>query len=261
MANNTPYRMVTNLKYWLLASGGLVVGIALLYFSGLSWFNDHQSLGTLLNQLGGLLIASVALATLWDLVGRRSFLREMLEVLELKQEVFESGLTGIGTDYRKIVDWDDCLHSAKRLDIFAAWATTWRNNNLENLQQIASRSDAKIRVCLPDPTDLNCIKSLATRFNMSQNDVRGRLNDAIEGYKRLDANGSATGRVEIYTTSVFRAFTAYRIDNQFVVTLYHHKDNRRGLFPALTCGVGGSLFAFFEEDLEGALDASTKVYP
>ncbi|MFI6625852.1 hypothetical protein [Streptomyces sp. NPDC050528] len=261
MANNTPYTLVTNLKYWLLASGGLVVGVVLLYVSGLPWFEDHQSFGALTSQLGGLLIASVALATMWDLVGRRSFFREMLEVLELKQDIHASGLTSIGTDYRKVVNWDDCLGSAKNLDIFAAWATTWRNSNQTNLQQLASRSDAKIRICLPDPADPNCIKSLATRFNMTQTEARNRLSEAIEGYKKLDANGSSTGRVEIYTTPVFRAFTSYRIDNQFVVTLYHHKDNRRGSFPALTCREGGSLFAFFEEDLEGVLDASTKIYP
>ncbi|MFC7811399.1 MULTISPECIES: hypothetical protein [Streptomyces] len=261
MATNNPYRLVTNLKYWLLASGGLAAGLGLLYVSGLSWSEDHKSFGVLANQLGGLLIASVALATLWDLVGRRSFFREMLEVLELKHDVHSSGLESIGTDYRKVVDWDDRLNSAKNLDIFAAWATTWRNNNQTNLQQLASRNGAKIRVCLPDPNDNTCVKSLAARFNLSQGDVRTRLNDAIEGYKKFDANGSRTGRVEIWTTPVFRAFSAYRIDDQFVVTLYHHKDNRSGSFPAFMCRKGGSLFAFFEEDLEGVLGASTKVYP
>lgn len=261
MASNNPYRLVTNLKYWLLVSGGLAAGGVLLYVSGLSWFDGHKSFGTLANQLGGLLIASVALATMWDLVGRRSFFREMLEVVELKQDVHSSGLVSIGTDYRKVVDWDDHLSSAKNLDIFAAWATTWRNNNQTNLQQLASRTGAKIRVCLPDPSDSTCVKSLATRFNTSQGDVRTKLNDAIEGYKKFDANGSRTGRVEIYTTPVFRAFSAYRIDNHFVVTFYHHKDNRSGSFPAFTCRKGGSLFSFFEEDLEGVIDASTKIYP
>ncbi|MFF7094349.1 hypothetical protein ACFY9A_18415 [Streptomyces rubradiris] len=61
MANNTPYRLVTNLKYWLLAAAGLVVGVLLLFISGLTWFKDHEAFGTLTNQLGGLLIASVAL--------------------------------------------------------------------------------------------------------------------------------------------------------------------------------------------------------
>ncbi|MCX4998618.1 hypothetical protein [Streptomyces longwoodensis] len=263
MASRTPYRLVTNLKYWLLAGASAVLGMLLLWVSGLAWFDHHRSFGTLANQLGGLLIASFALATLWDLVGRRSFLAETLEILELKQDIHESGLTAIGTDYRKIVDWDDCLGSATRLDIFAAWATTWRINNQNNFERLLSRNDARIRVYLPDPTDLNCLKSMATRFNYTQTEVRNKINEAIDGYKKLDSNGAATGKVEIYTTPTFRAFTAYRIDNQFVVTLYHHNNDRRGSFPAFTCREGGSLFAFFEEDLEGVLGASTttKLYP
>ncbi|MEU3481344.1 hypothetical protein ACI2LO_26505 [Streptomyces sp. NPDC033754] len=261
MATNSPYRLVTNLKYWLLAVVGVVTGGVLLYVSGLPWFEQHKSWGTLINQVGGLLIASVALATLWDLVGRRSFFREMLDVLKLKQDVHESGLESIGTDYRNVVNWDECLGSAKNLDIFAAWATTWRNSNQTNLQRLASRPDGRIRVVLPDPNDNTCVRTLAARFNISQADVRTKLNESIEGYKKFDGNGSSTGRVEIYTTPVYRAFTAYRIDNQFVVTLYHHKDNRSGSFPALTCRQGGSLFAFFEEDLEGVLDGATKLYP
>ncbi len=261
MASNNVHRLVTNLKYWILAIGGLVSGTVLLYVSGLPWFSDHESLSVLANQLGGLLIASIALATLWDLVGRRAFFREMLEVLELKHDIHASGLASIGTDYKKVVDWDERLHSAKKLDIFAAWATTWTINNQTNLQRIVNRDGAQIRVILPDPTDNACVKSLAGRFNYTSADVRSKLNEAIDAYTKLDGNGSRSGRVEIYTTVVFRAFTSYRIDNQFVVTLYHHMGNRRGSFPAFTCREGGSLYAFFDEDLEGVLGASTQIYP
>jgi hypothetical protein len=95
---------------------------------------------------------------------------------------------------------------------------------------------------------------------MTQPDVRSKLNEAIDGYKQLDGN-NRSGRVEIYTTPVFRAFTAYRVDKQFIVTLYHHKDSRSGSVPALTCRQGGSLYEFFKDDLEGVLSVSTKIYP
>ncbi|MEU2302715.1 hypothetical protein ABZ584_35540 [Streptomyces antibioticus] len=260
MATPNVYRLVTNLKYWLVAGVTVLVGGALLWVSGVAWFDKHESLGTLANQIGGLLIASVALATIWDLVGRRSFFEEMLEVVKLKHDIYVSGLESISTDYTKVADWDASLGSAKQLDVFAAWATTWRNTHQVRLQQLASQSDAKIRVCLPDPSDNACVKLLATRFNMTQPDVRSKLNEAIDGYKQLDGN-SRSGRVEIYTTPVFRAFTAYRVDKQFIVTLYHHKDSRSGSVPALTCRQGGSLYEFFKDDLEGVLSVSTKLYP
>ncbi|MGW4645175.1 hypothetical protein [Kitasatospora sp. NPDC004289] len=237
-----------------------MAGLALLYVAGLKDVAAHPGIAAFLNQLAGLVIAGVALALIWEFMGRRSFLNETLEILRLKNDIVSAGLEFIGTDYTKAIDWDDHLKSAKHLDIFAAWAATWRNTHQAKLTAMAGRTGAKIRVCLPDPTDNTCVKLLANRFHMSAAQVRAKLNEAIDGYKALDAY-AGTGRVEIYTSTVLRAFTAYRVDDHFVVTLYHHKDSRSGTVPAFTCHKGGSLFDFFEDDLEGVLNASTKLYP
>lgn len=261
MASNNPYRLVTSMTYWLVATGAVLAGGCLLYVSGIKWFKDHATVGTLANQLGGLAIVSVALATIWDLVGRRALFQEVLDVVGLKNDVVVSGLESVGTDYNKSVDWDRHLAAAKHLDVFAAWATTWRNTHQARLTHLAARRGAKIRICLPDPEDSGCVDALAVRFNRSQGEVLNKLNEAIDDYKRLD-NNSRTGRVEIYTSPVYRAFSAYRIDDLFVVTLYHHKDSRSGSVPAFACRRGGSLFDFFDSDLEGVLKANArKVYP
>ncbi|MFJ9574079.1 hypothetical protein [Streptomyces bacillaris] len=257
---NNPYRRVTSLKYWLVSVISLIVGICFLYVSGLGWFERHETIGTLANQVGGLMVASVALALLWELVGRRSFFQEMLEVLRLKNDVESAGLDAIGTDYTKVVNWEHRLGNAKKLDIFAAWATTWRNTHQARLARIASRPDSRVRVCLPDPNGADCVKILATRFHMSEDRVRSKLTEAVDGYKDLDGR-AGTGRVEIYVSTAFRAFTAYRVDDVFIVSLYHHKDSRSGSVPALCCREGGSLYEFFSADLEGVLDASVKLYP
>jgi hypothetical protein len=252
---------VTNLKYWIVVFVAVLAGIGLLYISGIKWFKAHATLGTLSNQLGGLLIASVALATIWDLVGRRALLQEVLDIVRLKDDIVISGLDSAGTDYNRAVDWDSHLSKATHLDIFAAWATTWRNTHQGKLAELAARSGARIRVCLPNPEDDTCVQILAARFNRTPQDVRTKLNEAIDDYRRLD-NNSHSGRVEIYTSSVYRAFSAYRIDDVFVVTLYHHKDSRSASVPALSCRKGGTLFAFFEDDLEGVLTAhAAKIYP
>lgn len=260
MTTTNPYHRVTSLKYWLISVVALLVGLLLLYISGISWFKQHETLGTLCNQLGGLSIASVALATLWELAGRRSFFQEMLEVLRLKSDIEAAGLEAVGIDYTKTIDWDASLGSVRHLDIFAAYATTWRNTNQTALTNLAARPEAKIRICLPDPLDGPCVRMLATRFSTGQPEVRSKLNEAIAFYRNLDGN-SSSGRVEIYTSPVFRAFTAYRLDDHFVVTLYHHKNSRSGTVPVFGCRRGGSLYSFFEDDLEGVLNAGTKIYP
>jgi hypothetical protein len=258
----------------------VIVGIVLLWASGLSWSKHHDPASTLLEQVGGLLIASVAISALWDLVGKRSFLQEvhadnqaqfdeirksieqMRQVAEVHQSIVASGLETICTDYNKVVDWDQALATAQEVDVFAAWATTWRNNHLTRLTELARKSGTRIRILLPDPTDTNGLKTLALRFNMTQLDVKNKLNEAIDGYKKLD-QGNIPGQVKIYTSSIFHAFTAYRIDDQFVVTLYHHADTRSGSIPALRCHKGGDLFKFFYDDLEGAINAGTtkQIYP
>jgi hypothetical protein len=260
MTTVSPYRRVTSLKYWLISAGALVVGLLLLYLSGTSWLDKHASVSTLCNQLGGLAIASVAIATLWELAGRRSFFQEMLEVSHLKNDVDTSGLEAVGVDYSKAIDWDAALGSARQVDVFAAWATTWRNTHQAKLAQLVNRPGTKIRICIPDPADANCVRILAARFNYTPQDVENKINETVREYKALDGN-SGTGRVEIYTSTAFRAYTAYRIDNHIVVTLYHHKPGRLGSVPVFRCGQGGALFRFFEDDLEGAINASTKLYP
>ncbi|MFJ5608216.1 hypothetical protein ACIQCJ_02305 [Streptomyces sp. NPDC093221] len=260
MSTANPYQRVTSLKYLLISAVALIFGLFLLYLSGTSWFEKHHTMGNLSNQLGGLVIASVALTTLWELAGRRSFFQEMLEVVHLKSDVDSTGLEAIGVDYRKAVDWDGLLGSARNLDVFAAWATTWRNTHQVRLTNLAARSDAKIRICLPDVADLACVQLLAKRFNLSDLEVQRKIDEAVSGYKALDGN-AGTGRVEIYTSSAFHVFTAYRIDDHFVVTFYHHKDSRSGTVPTLQCRSGGTLYAFFKDDLEGVLSAGAKIYP
>lgn len=52
MATPNVYRLVANLKYWLVAGVTTAVGVGLLYVSGVAWFKEYESLGTLANQLG-----------------------------------------------------------------------------------------------------------------------------------------------------------------------------------------------------------------
>ncbi|TYK50739.1 hypothetical protein [Actinomadura decatromicini] len=261
MAARDRDRLVTNLQYWLFAAITVLAGVCLFYVSGTKWGKSHESIASLLNQMGGLLIASVAVATLWDLFGRQSLLREVLNVVKLNDSVVSAGLESVGLDYNKAIDWDERLTSAKELDVFAAWATTWRNTHQAKLSALATRSGAKIRVCIPDPQNDACVDALATRFNRGQDEVRSKLEEAIEDYKRFD--GSArSGRVEIYTTPVYRAFSAYRIDELFVVTLYHHKESRSGSVPVFVFRKDKEMFDFFRDDLEGVLAGNaTKVYP
>ncbi|MFJ9728578.1 hypothetical protein ACIRP3_38130 [Streptomyces sp. NPDC101209] len=259
-SSTNPYRRVTTFTYWLISAAAAGLGVFLLYVSGTSWAEGHKTLSNLMNQLGGLAIVSVAIALLWELVGRRAFFNEMLEVQKLKTDVVESALESIGTDYTKALEWSTVIANARHLDVFSAWANTWRNQNLSALSALIAKPNSKLRVFVPDPTDRNCVRSLANRFGYTENDAKGKITEAIDGYKQLDG-ATPSGRVEIWTSSVHRVFTSYRIDDRIVVTLYHHATGQRVSVPVLVCREGGSLFKFFEHDLEVVHSASKQIYP
>ncbi|MFD8969311.1 hypothetical protein ACFV0C_30755 [Streptomyces sp. NPDC059568] len=259
-SSSNPYRRVTTFMYWLISVAVSIVGVLLIYLSGTSWFKEHSTVSNLANQLGGLAIVSVAIAILWELAGRRAFFNEMLEVHRLKYDVVESALESIGTDYTKALDWSSTISNARELDVFSAWANTWRNQNLAALSALIAKSNSKVRVFLPDPTDRTCVKALASRFGYTENDARGKIAEAIDGYKQLDGP-TPSGRVEIWTTSVYRVFTSYRIDDRIAVTLYHHAAGQRVSVPVFVCRKGGNLFEFFEHDLEVVRGAGQKIYP
>ncbi|NKQ26579.1 hypothetical protein [Streptomyces galbus] len=258
--STNPHRRVTTFMYWLISAGAAAVGLFLLFLSSTSWAEDHKTTSNLLNQLGGLAIVSVAIALLWELAGRRAFFNEMLEVHNLKNDVVQSALESIGTDYTKALDWSATISNARQLDVFSAWANTWRNQNLSALSTLIAKSNAKIRVFVPDPTDRNCVKALASRFGYSESEAKGKITEAIDGYKQLDG-ATPSGRLEIWTSPVYRVFTSYRIDDRIVVTLYHHATGQRASVPVLVCREGGSLFTFFESDLEVVHNASKQIYP
>ncbi|MFI5470922.1 hypothetical protein ACIA6D_11910 [Streptomyces cacaoi] len=259
-SSTNPYRRVTTFIYWLISAAVAILGIFLLYISGTSWAEDHKTLSNLANQLGGLAIVSVAIALLWELAGRRAFFNEMLEVHKLKNDVVDSALESIGTDYTKALDWPTAISNARELDVFSAWANTWRNQNLSALSTLIAKSNSKIRVFVPDPTDRSCVKALASRFGYTETEAKGKITESIEGYKQLDGS-TPSGRVEIWTSSVYRVFTCYRIDDRIVVTLYHHATGQRVSVPVLVCREGGSLFRFFANDLEVVQNASKQIYP
>lgn len=259
MAANNPYRRVTSLTYWLISVVVVVAGLILLFLAGTSAVKRHEIWANLANQVGGLAIASVALASIWELFGRRSFFHEMLEVHRLKSDVTDAALESIGTDYTKI-EWAALITTAKHLDIFSAWANTWRNQHLAALTILARKTDSKIRVFLPDPNDRSCVESLAARFNYGKIEAKNKILEARGEYKDLD-DGRPTGRIEIWTTSVFRVFTLYRIDDRFIATLYHHEAGRRASVPVIVCREGGTLASFFATDMEAVHNASRKIYP
>jgi hypothetical protein len=243
-----PYRRITTLQTWLVAALVAAVGLELLYLAGRDdLWTDLSGLRALTNALGGALIVSIALGGLWELFGKRAFAREILETARTSTDVEAAGLTRVGSRYLDDPDWERLFSTVRKLDIFVAYARTWRHSNLSRLQAVASRPDARLRLYLPDPNDEETVRILAGRFNQTAEELVAAITEArreIEALHRPDG-----AEVTVYFRRGDVLFSCYRFDGTAVLTLYSHSRERVSAVPTLVVRDGGSLYDYVRAEL------------
>lgn len=92
----------TTLRTWLTSVIVAIFGILLLVCSEVqSWWMwiGGQSLQSVVRDIGSLLIASVAITLLWELVGKRAFLDELLPKFRLSEDLVSGGIIGFKTSF------------------------------------------------------------------------------------------------------------------------------------------------------------------
>ncbi|MFG1916773.1 hypothetical protein [Micromonospora sp. NPDC048898] len=260
-AREKPYRTLTTQKFALAAGTVFLLGVYCLYLGGeeTSFWRSNQSLRTLMEQLGGLLIVSSLLSTLWELVGKRAFAQEVLEDMRISAEIEASGLKRISTQFFDDAAWEQCFKGVEKLDIFAAYAQTWRNMNLARLQKVAARSKGRIRIYLADPEDAPTMVTLSNRFGTEPEELRRRIWATKEGFEELRVSGGAS--VEVFFWPGDRVYTFYRFDNRAIMSMYKHNKGRSPILPTIMCESGGSLFQFVYDELRAIRDESRPVSP
>jgi hypothetical protein len=128
---------------------------------------------------------------------------------------------------------------------------------MANLRKVAANTDGRIRAILPDNDNDTVINALAIRFDMTPEDLRGKITDAVRGYE--DLAKTAKGVVEIYLHGTIPLFSCYRLDNSAVLTPYTHRQDRTEV-PTIVCK-GGSLYHWIRQELDVLINKSNKVYP
>lgn len=232
----------------MIASIATVIAITLMYIGGRDDFwKNRDGLQALINALGSTILVSVALGILWELVGRRSFSREILESARTVADLDQVGLVRIGTSYLQDPDWDQYFSSVRKLDIFMAYGRTWRNNNLDNLRKVARRSGARMRVYLPDPNDQRSIEGLAYRFNMTDQNLREAIIESRDTFISLRVAGGAD--IKVFYRPGEAVFSCYRFDDKAILTLYSHARERCPV-PTFVCKSGGTLYNFVRSEFD-----------
>jgi hypothetical protein len=233
----------------------LVIGLALLYFSGVkeSWVGAG-SRQVLANQLGAILITTAGLTILWDLRGKRDVIELVLEKVQVAADVKNSGLERVSMSWLDI-PWNELFSSARDVEVFIVYGSSWRNSHWPKLQALTADSRNKLWIYLPDPDHETTMKVLARRYDATVEKVQSNVREMAAAMASLSkANGAD---VRIYYRDGDPTFTCYRFDERIVVTLYSNRRDR-GDVPTLLMKKG-TFHDFFTADLAAIRKQSREI--
>lgn len=250
--------MIEKLVTYKVAGLALIValfGVALMFFSNTAFLADFPVWVATLNQLGGLLVTTGVLAVLWDLRGKRAFLQEVLDKAKLSSDVDAAGIERVTMNWKE-VPWDDFFSSAKHIEVFIAYGSSWRKNNWESIVKFAENEKHVLRMYLPNPEDDATMSILAQRYGYTPEKVQSYIEEASEDFARLAADSKAD--IRVYYRSGDPTYTCYRFNEKFLVTLYANRRERGGV-PTMLFDARGTFGEFFKRDLEAVRAQSQEV--
>jgi hypothetical protein len=168
-----------NLRTLLVSIILAAVGLAALVASRSIDAGGYHKTGVLFQEGGAALFIAMVLAVVWEFAGKRAFADEILAKANMSRDLAEAGIK-LATDSFKDerINWDELFRNGCRLDMFVAYASTWRNTQVERIEKFLSEEGARIRIILPDPDDTDVVEGLSKRFETVPDDVRRLIGEA-----------------------------------------------------------------------------------
>lgn len=249
MASYKLLRERTTLRTWLTAIVVTALGILMLFLAEFKvLWASNQSIQSILRDIGSLLIASVAISLLWELVGKRAFLDELLPKVRLSEDILSAGIIGFkSTVFGGEVDWDSLFHNVRELDILYSYGMTWFNFNRGRLNEAIKRH-IKVRVVLVDPDDDNTIAILARRYNQEAEQVKAKIKESVEYLTKLRDKGA---KISIWLLPAVPLYSFYRFDHTILISLYSHlPEEQSGKGPVFLLDEKGILSKFVLEEFD-----------
>lgn len=242
-----------NLKTIIIAIVAGLFGIFLLYLSVNNTFLvGNEIWQTVIRDLGGFLLVTVALTVFWEIMGKRAFMDEILAKAQISKEIKYAGLTKISDSFHHDIDWKLYLKNVNKLDIFFAYAQTWRNTYYQELKSVAARGDARIRVVLPDPGDEQTMIELSRRFGKTRDQLIDLIKEADGYFRKLAPSDKKGADINIWYLPAAPTFSFYRVDQMALLALYTHRKDRAPV-PTFVCEMGGTLYDYIRQEFEAMI--------
>jgi len=264
MRKTRVYAERTNLRTSLLAvlvafAGGILVAVAELVLAPLPW------LQILVRDFGALLVASVAVAILWDLYARRSLLAELLAETNLVDDIETTGLIRVSEKWQGEVDWPSLFNASDSFSCFFMYARTWQNNYRENLVRFAKKPQASATAVLPDPDLPALMAHLGARIGETAAEMESRIRETTRHLLDFfSTEKGARAPLAIWYAPIAPVFSYYKFDNVAVFTLYKHQIEKTEV-PTFAVRKGGTLYEFLSNDFDslvaGPKPLARRVFP
>jgi hypothetical protein len=259
------YQQLTSYRTYIVSFVIGVVGIAFVLLSDLIDWQGHLSVQTLLRDFGSLLIASVAVAIVWELSSKRAFYAEALSASRLVDDFTETGLVGASAKWHGNIDWQRLFRSTNYLQILFIYARTWRNTHRVDLIEFAMRPGTKAVIILPYPNNGVLLSAIGQRINKDAQELKSSIleaqNDFIEIFNRT---GNAGQKLEIWYLPYGPMYSYYRFGEKAIFTVYQHRKERVEV-PTFAMESGGTLYEFFEKEFESIVSGEhpigIKIFP
>ncbi len=237
-----------NLRTILVALGIAILGVILLYISAKDFWSGYEAWQVVVQNIGGLLVITVAITLFWELWVKRAFLDEVLAKVRVAEEIKLAGVVRITDSWHRDIEWESLFRTVKKLDIFFAYGHTWRSNNDRQLKEVAAQKDARIRVVLPDPEDEQTVSELSRRFDYTSERLRELIREAETYFRNLrSVSGNNGAQIDIWFLPAAPQFAFYRFDRIAVFTLYSHSRERMPV-PAFVVEMGGTLYDYIRKE-------------
>ena len=212
---------------------GLLGGIMLLVFA---------SRDTILHDFGAILTTSVTMSLIFQLWLLKDLLKDLFHYVRSAEHWSRSGVSGFYLDFHDDkLPWADLFRRSDQLQLVVAYARTWRNTHQTQLKDSVSASGRSIEVILPDPSSDESMIEYGRRFQISADEMRSRVGEAIGFFEEL---GKATHRNSAVTVYLFKRtlqLSFYRFSQGAVVASYSHRRERGGIITLLA-DRGGDLY-------------------
>lgn len=151
------------------------------------------------------------------------------------------------------IRWSDFFEGARELDLYFAYAKSWRGLHERKLRKLATTPNAKIRVVLPDPHNEDLILQMAPAYKKTPDELKQRILDAykdFDGYRKESVESGAS--IKIYYTEKYPTFSYYRFNRVCVIALYSLGKEKASV-PHIVSKKGGSLYDFGLRQYEALL--------